>query len=127
MKRFLASLALLVTLVLLPAGNALAFLPITTACQTAGGESSALCSDQNKTEPISGTDGIIARATNLVAIIAGVAAIIVIVISAISFVTADGDATKASNARKALIGALVGLVIVAAARSIINLVISRIK
>jgi hypothetical protein len=126
MKRFLLSLALLATIVMVPAANVAAFKPITTACQAGGGQS-ALCSDQNKTEPIAGTNGIIARATNLIAIIAGVAAIIVIVISAISFATADGDTTKASNARKALIGAVVGLVIVVAARSIINLVIARIK
>jgi len=124
-KRLLFSFILLTAIVLAPASSALAFKPVTTACQ-AGGANSAICKDQHNTETISGTTSVLARATNLISILAGAIAVIVIVVSGIFFVTADGDASKAASARNALIGAVVGLAIVVLARAIINFVISRI-
>lgn len=87
---------------------------------------SAACSSQNSQETISGPNGLLARITKVVAIVAGIASVILIVISGLFFVTAEGDPAKAKGARSTLIGALVGIVIVLAAQGIITFVLSRI-
>lgn len=88
---------------------------------------SAVCKDKGgTTNPVTGNDGLLNKITNIVAAVAGVAAVILILISGIRFITAGGDANQASSARRTLIYALVGLVVIVLARAIIALVISKI-
>jgi hypothetical protein len=128
MKRIILILTVLISLAAAPASTALALTSINTACSVQNGannpKSSALCTAP--VEPITGTGGALNQATNLIAVIAGAAAIIMIIVSGIFFVTADGDSSKAAGARNALIGAVIGLVIVVAARSIINFVLTKV-
>ena len=74
--------------------------------------------------PLTGSDGLLLKVAKVIAIIAGVTAIIVIIISGFSYMTADGDAAKAKKARDALVGALVGLFIIAIASVIVTFVIN---
>ncbi|MCK5457292.1 MAG: hypothetical protein KAI45_09215, partial [Melioribacteraceae bacterium] len=57
-------------------------------------------------------------------IVGGVSAI-VLLWGAVTYATAAGDDTKLSKARKAMIGAIVGLIIAIAAPAIINFVIEK--
>jgi hypothetical protein len=106
------------------------FNPLSSACKQA--PSSPACqqnSKQNgkKTNP---TVDIIKTAANLIAVIAGVAAVIVVIISGFMFVTAGGaspgqrgsDPNRVKGARGALMGAIIGLVIIALAWTIITFV-----
>lgn len=93
-------------------------------CQGAG-NGTAACSG-NGQDNISGTNGVILKAAGLVSIIAGIAAVIAIMIAGIMFMTAAGDSSKISTAKKTIVYAVVGLVVIVLARTIIIFVIGNI-
>ncbi len=85
----------------------------------------------NNPNPIGGPNGIIHKVADIFALVAGIASVIIIIYSGFVFVTAGGaiggqragdNPTRAKNARGALIGALVGLAIVALAWTITTFV-----
>lgn len=124
MKRLVAAISLL--LCLMAPATALAYNPLGGACQ-AGVNTSAACSPNgngsNSTNPINST---LKKVTSIVALIAGIAAVIMIIVGGFRYITSAGDPQKASNARSIVLGAVIGLVIVAAAESIILFVLSKI-
>jgi hypothetical protein len=65
-------------------------------------------------------------AVNTLSLVAGVAAVIMIIISGLKFITANGDAGNVASARTTLIYALVGLVVVALAQFIVHFVLGRV-
>ena len=123
---FTISIVMMGLLALVPA-PALAFNPFGSVCNNGGG-SSAICQEQSKgtTNPLTGTNGLFFGISRIIAIIAGVAAVIIIVIAGLRFVTSGGDPQKTKAAKDAIVAALIGLVIIVLAGSIISLVLSRI-
>lgn len=121
-------------LAILPASITLAaFNPVGDVCTSA--PSSPTC-QQVKAQNSSGKDPalhIIQAATNIIAAVAGVAAVIIVVVSGIMFVTAGGatpgqragDPNRIKSARSALTGALIGLVIIALAWTIVTFVTNK--
>jgi len=114
--------------------------PLDQACSGAGA-SSTIC--QSKTtpacaghnsnnpacqndNPISGKNGVLTRTISLVSYIAGIAAIIVLMVGGIMYVTSGGDSGKTATGRDMIIYALVGLVIIVLARSIVVFIINRV-
>src|SRR5665213_2660785 len=92
---------------------------------SSGGATSAVCQDSSSsTNPWLGSTGLLFKVSSLIALIAGVAAIIVILIAGMSFITSGGDPAKAQRARGALFGALIGLAVIVLAESIIGFVLS---
>lgn len=61
----------------------------------------------------------------LLSIIAGIIAVIMIIISGLKYITSQGDANAISSAKKSLIYAIVGIVIVAFAQIIVQFVLRR--
>lgn len=95
-------------------------------CQAGqAGANSAACSG-NGDDTISGTDGIILRAAALLSIVASIAAILVIMIAGIIFITAGGDSGKVSNARNMIIYSIVGLIVIFLARTIVAFVVTNV-
>jgi uncharacterized membrane protein YuzA (DUF378 family) len=95
---------------------------INSICDKVSG--SAYCQDANNpTNRIYGKDGVIVTTSYIIAGIAGVAAIIMIVIGGIRFMVSGGDPSSVASARNSIIFALVGLVVIAAAESIFLFVI----
>jgi len=137
MKRLLITVATLLCLIL-PAAPALAYNPLGNACGTDRNTTDAngnpinpsIC---NGNQGVSGaadpTDwagtSILQKATILVASIAGITAVILIIISGIQMITANGDAGKVAKARGVLIGSLVGLVIIILASAILTFIIGK--
>jgi hypothetical protein len=121
-------LILLVTALLcfmLPA-TAMAYNPLSDACGSGGGAtSSAACGTTGK-DPISGSNGILEKTTIILSTIAGIVAVIVILVGGFLYVTSGGNPQRIEGARNAIIGALVGLVIIAAAASLITFVVGKI-
>ena len=76
--------------------------PLEDACDsTAKAKASPLCQQaelQLKEDPIAGTNGIISRAADIIAIVAALAAVINIIIGAFEFVTAGGTGFKSQVA-----------------------------
>lgn len=114
--------------------------PLRAACNTTkAAQDSPLCKQaksQDTNDPIAGTNGIISKATNIVAIVAALGAVINIVIGAFEFVTAGGTGfknvsanpapTKAAKARSRVTSGLIGLAIVALAWAILRFVEDRV-
>jgi hypothetical protein len=124
MKRYLSVFATLLFL-LMPA-TALAYNPLGGACTSGSTTSnSPACADNGTNNPIAGPNGVLKKASLIIATIAGVAAIIIIIIGGFQYITSNGDPQKASSARSSIIGAVVGLVIIASAEGIITCVISK--
>jgi hypothetical protein len=126
-KKLLSSLALLVLTTAMPATALAATNPyqsVNCAGQAAG---SAICQGKGNTEdPISGPNGALKNVVNIVAFIAGLAAVVFIVIAGIRYITSQGDPQEVSKAKQSIIYAAVGLVIIVAAHQIISFVIGKI-
>lgn len=97
------------------------------ACSSPHTVASAVCVDNKKTgDPVTGPNGIILKAANIIAIIAGVAAIIAIIIGGLKYVTSGGDSGGVSSAKQTILYALIGLIVIILARTIITFVIHKI-
>lgn len=70
-------------------------------------------------------EGIVKAIINLISIIVGIVAIILIIINGLRFITANGDSNSISSARSGVIYALVGLIIAALAQVIVRFVLAR--
>ena len=87
---------------------------------------SSLCVGRGNTEdPLTGPNGTIIRAANVMALVAGFVAVIFLVIGGIKYVTSGGDSSGVASAKNTVIYALVGLVIIALSRSILGFVLGR--
>lgn len=134
-KIFLALTCLTIIISLLPALSGAVgaapgdIIPICEAGNSSGtdGSETAVCQDVNNqdgaTNPII---GIIKSAVRIVSYITGAAAIILIILSSIRFIASGGDSGKISQAKGALIYALVGIVITALAQVIISFVLNKV-
>ncbi len=64
---------------------------------------------------------------NTLTVIVGVAAVIMIIVSGFKYITSGGDSNAVSSAKTSLIYAIVGLIIVALAQFIINVVLREVQ
>jgi hypothetical protein len=99
----------------------------TSVCNEAGASSSAYCNEtNNQTNNITGAGGVIIKAVNIISIIAGVAAVAVIIIGGLRYVLSGGDSNSTKGAKDMIIYALVGLVVIVVAQSIILFVTGKV-
>jgi hypothetical protein len=107
-----------------------AYDPLQNACDAGGSGGNVRdtpgCTG-TKTDPISGQNGMLMKVSLVLGTIGGIAAVIIIIVAGLSYVTANGDASKAASARSAIIGAIVGLVVIAGAEGIVIFVVHRIS
>lgn len=66
----------------------------------------------------------VANVFNTIYFWAGIAAVVVIVISGFLYITSTGDSSRVTQAKQALIGAIIGLVVVGFAAAITNFIIA---
>lgn len=72
----------------------------------------------------SGISGVLEFALNLLSVVAGIIAVILIIIGGIKYITSQGDSQATSSARNTIIFAAVGLIIVVFSQIIVNFVLS---
>lgn len=130
MKRLLVALSLVLCMAV-PAtamADSQPYDPLSTACSSGGAakQSSACDKSVDGKDPITGPNGILHKITVFVAMIAGIAAVIMMLVGGIQYVTSNGDAQQAADARGTIISGLVGLAVVAAAGGILIFVISKV-
>lgn len=132
MRRIIAILAITLGVSLglfaLNPSPALADNPLTNACNGAGADSS-ICTSQNNNSndsPITGKNGVLTKTVSIVSYIAGITAVIVIMVGGVMYVTSNGESNKTNTARDMIIYALVGLVVIVLARSIVIFIINRV-
>ena len=101
--------------------------PLADACKTA--PDSPICQQakaQGTKNPIAGPDGIISKAANIIALVAGIGAVIMILIGGFFYITSAGNAENAKMAKDRIVAALIGLVVVALAWAIVRLITDRV-
>lgn len=115
------------SLPLLPA-TALAYNPVGGVCDLPGTQRSALCQGQGDStqDPLTGPKGLIRGIANILAFVTGLGAVVTIIVGGVRLITANGDANQVKGARGAIVAAVIGLVIIALADTIIGFVLSRI-
>ncbi len=108
-------------------------------CNDPQNATSAACSSKAKTDaqgnpinPLTGPDGALIKVTNIVAYVAGAAAIILIIVSAIRFVTSGSDIstnsrtdTDVETAKRTIANAIIGLIVIVLGRTLIVFVLKR--
>lgn len=95
--------------------------------EACGGNSDAtVCQDaRDSGNPLWGSGSVVELVVNILSLIIGIAAVIVIIIAGIQYMLSTGDPTKVNNAKNAILYAVAGLVVAVLARFIVNFVISR--
>ncbi len=71
-------------------------------------------------------EGIIKTAINLISVVVGVIAVIMIIIGGLRYITSGGDSAKTASAKDTILYAIIGLVIVALAQVIVKYVLNKI-
>ncbi len=69
---------------------------------------------------------VIKAAIQILTLIAGIAAVVMIIIAGLKFITSGGESSAISSAKNSLIYALVGLVVVALAQFIVHFVLGKV-
>lgn len=100
---------------LLPGGSAV--------CKQAAG--SAACQQNAVKKGENPATELIAKITLIIAVVAGIAAVIMIIVSGLRFISSGGDAQKVAGAKNNLVGAIIGLVIIALASTIVSFVVGK--
>lgn len=93
------------------------------ACRGANLGGGGSCSDNTAANSIGET---LTKVINILTIIVGIAAVVVIIINGLKFITSNGDSNSISSAKNGIIYALVGLIIVALSQAIVRFIINRI-
>ena len=127
LKIFIATL--IAGLSLLAPLPAMAFNPLEEACLKAPTAPACVQADEQTKKgdanPVTGDNGTLQVATNFIALVAGIGAVIMIFIGAGFYVTAGGNAEAAGKARSRIVSAFIGLVIVMLAWVIVRFVEDR--
>jgi hypothetical protein len=117
-----AALVLIVTMAVGgPSANAVNLFD--DVCRQGGGSSTA-CNTSGQNELV-GSNGVLKRVTDIVAMFAGVAAVIMIIWAGSVYVTSNGDSAKITSAKNTIIYAAVGLVVIALGRTIIYFIVNK--
>jgi hypothetical protein len=96
-------------------------------CDLPEAAESATCAARTSDNPLTGTNGTLYKISLIVSVVAGVVAVIVILLSGYRYITSGGDSQKAATAKNTLVGALVGLAVISLAQLIISTVVRSIS
>ncbi|MGI9027281.1 MAG: pilin [Candidatus Saccharimonadales bacterium] len=80
------------------------------------------CKEADSERPTKSLNNLVAQIINVLSIIVGVVAVIMVIIGGFKFVTSGGDSGKVASARNNVLFAIIGLVIVALAQFLIRFV-----
>lgn len=117
-------------LILIPNAGAQLGDPLEKTCKAAKqnggtGDAEDICAASADPENPTGGDGIVVTAANLLAVVAGIIAVFVMIISGITMMTSGGDPSKVAKARSTIIYVAIGLVVIILSRTLVVFVISR--
>lgn len=93
-------------------------------CDQPGARDSPACRDDTGDDPLTGDDGLIARLANVAAVIGGFVAVALIMWGGFQYITSGGDSGKAGAARKTILYAALGLVVIVLAQTLVAFILS---
>lgn len=95
-------------------------------CNDAEGKNSSVCKESSQTgNPIFGPDGVITFAINVLSVVIGLAAVIVIILAGMKFATSGSNPQEVSKAREMIIYAVVGLIVAALSQFLVRFFIGQ--
>jgi hypothetical protein len=121
------------TLLSLPAVPALAVDVVNPACTGTDGQAlpagqPQFCKENGTNGPnpiIGGPNSILAKVVNILSLVSGVVAVIVILIGGVKMITSSGDSNSVASARQTVMYAVVSIIIVVFAQIIVRFLLSR--
>lgn len=125
MKKLLLSLMLVLSMTLGMSG--MAFAQGTTqaardeVCTGVSGQFGGSCGGGGTS-----ISGIVKTAVNVLSWVAGIAAVIMVIVAGLRYITSGGEASSISSAKNTLLYAIIGLVVVALAQFLIKFVFGRV-
>ncbi|MFZ1323853.1 MAG: pilin [Candidatus Saccharimonadales bacterium] len=93
------------------------------ACEGLG----SVGSDCEEAEGESAVSGLIRATVEILSFIVGVAAVIMVIIGGLKYITSNGDANSISSAKNTILYAIIGLVIAVLAQGIVRFVFKRVS
>lgn len=124
MSRLISILMGLTTgLLIFSAGSALAFNPFNGACSSSGASQRSVCQTTTSSNPLIGPGGVINKIVNIISIVGGIAAVIIIIVGGLEYVTSGGDPQRTNTAKNTILFAIIGVVVIALAQIIVNYVL----
>lgn len=97
--------------------------PLQEACSQ--GSDASICQNVSADNPIFGPKGLVTRATQIVTIAVGAAAVIMIIIGGFRYVLSGGDSNATKSAKDMILYAVIGLVIALVAQALVLFVLRR--
>ena len=90
-------------------------------------EQVSVCQDESKgnDNPFFGPSGVITKAIMIFSYVAGITAVIVIIVAGIRYITSMGDPNAVNAAKNAILYAIIGLAVFASAQLIVNFVLKK--
>jgi hypothetical protein len=125
MRRYLAIIFSALTLLLLVTPitvSAAGWSPFGDVCQS---KPDSLACKGGGDNPISGKGGVILKAASLVALVVGIASVIMIILGGLRYILSGGDSNKINTAKNQIIYACIGIAVAALAQTIIAFVASK--
>jgi hypothetical protein len=86
---------------------------------------SAICATKNP-KSVTGSNGAIVTIANFMALIAGIAAVIILLIASIKYITADGDVKEIESAKNTIIYTVIGILVILFAKILVTYVVSKV-
>jgi ABC-type Fe3+ transport system permease subunit len=135
MKRLFRRLALQLSLATaLIFSGGLVLIPATVAAAGTDGSQNAICDgiglsggDCDKTKAGKSLADLASSIINIISILLGIVAVIMIIVGGFKYVTSNGDSNAITSARNTVIYALVGLIVAALAQFLVKYVLANIK
>lgn len=101
--------------------------PKDTVCSGEAAKSPTCKGAVNPENPVTGPKNVIKTASTIIALITGIAAVIMIILSGLTMITSGGNSESVTTARRRLIAAIIGLIIVALAWTIITFTVNHLS
>jgi hypothetical protein len=128
MKRLILAVAVVLSTLFAVSAPALAATDVfENTCHNQSAANSAVCDNVSNKDPVTGTNGILYKTTRIVSVIAGIAAVIMMMAGGFMYVTSAGDSGKATTARNTMIYAAVGLIVIGLGQALITLFVNTTK
>lgn len=81
----------------------------------------------DKTNAETQVNNAVAVAVNILSLVVGITAVIMVIVGGFKYITSSGDSNSVNSAKNTILYALVGLVIVALAQVIVKFVLNRVQ
>lgn len=120
--RLLFALSLLITPLLVAVPVSAQVNPFEPVCDERTSDAGVCVTDGS--DPLTGNDGVFYRVVLMLGWVVGFVAVLMILIAAIKYITANGDAAAVKSARDTIIYAMIGVAIFASSQIIVRFILS---